>query len=403
MYSQTLSRLAIGLDKKPELISHLSKQAAEDGEGRETLPERAANIVRQAFVTCLNDRSGTGTGQRDGQPEGKKAGIYVIANLCLKILFQCKKTRNAEQIFVNIYNQSPPLSLYPKSQRVTYLYYLGRFLFSTNHFYRAQLALQAAYEQCHPSCIKQRRLILVYLLASNVILGRFPSQRLLVRPEAGGLDGIFVPLCRAIAKGDLGTLHRLLDDGAEYAGWLRKYRILLQLRNRCEVLAWRSLARKVFLINGSAYDPNSRRAPTFSLEDLLAALKLVDNGDPSSRIATTPTYIDPDLDGADELVAEALAPDMLEVESIVSSLIDQGLVNAFISHRQLRCAIIGAKKKGALAAGFPNIWQTIKSRYDDEVPGWKRNSPHGGGGAAQQRFGPGMVVNLSGAKPVGVR
>jgi len=423
VYSQILSRLAIGLDKKPELIAHLARQSADEGEGRETLPERAANIVRQAFVTCLNDRTGAVAGQRDGQPEGKKIGIYKIANLCLKILFQCRKTRNAEQIFVNIYNQSPPLSLYPKAQRVTYLYYLGRFLFSNNHFYRAQLALQAAYEQCHMSSAKQRRIILVYLVSSNTILGRFPSQQLISRPEAKSFDILFSPLCRAITKGDLVTLHRLLADDAEHVRWFRGYRILLQLRNRCEVLAWRSLARRVFLISGFQGDPTSRKAPTFSLNDLLAALQYLYRGNAvsSSTRGGPPgqrhtnwifmndnnkkagAYVDPDLAGTKDIGEGASIPDMLEVESILSSLIDQGLLNGFISHRQLRFAIVGAKKKGAIAAGFPNVWQVMDAKSGNEVPGWVKGSRHTVQNLGQRRLGPGMVVNLSGAKPVGVR
>ena len=83
-YSGKLARLAIGLDRRPELIAHLTRKTAYEGAG-ETLPERAANLLRQAFVTCLNDRS---SGVKDGRAEGKKAGIYKIANLCLKILFQ---------------------------------------------------------------------------------------------------------------------------------------------------------------------------------------------------------------------------------------------------------------------------------------------------------------------------
>ena len=96
-----LARLAIGLDKKPELIAHLRTTSAEDSESSETLPERAANTIRVAFVDCLTDRAGVNSlGPRRGGPEGKKVGIYKLANLCLKVLFSCRKTRNAEQASV---------------------------------------------------------------------------------------------------------------------------------------------------------------------------------------------------------------------------------------------------------------------------------------------------------------
>jgi len=119
-------------------------------------------------------------------------------------------------------------------------------------------------------------------------------------------------------------------------------------------------------------------------------------------------YIDPDLDGVEEDDYEEVQDplsllDMLEIESIVSSLIDQGLMYGYISHRLKRLAILGARQKPALEAGFPNAWEVIKSRNDDEVPGWKKEVNRLGrapGMMGSGGFG-GMVVNLSGARPVG--
>jgi len=391
-FSRMLSRLAIGLDKQPELIAHLNRGSTDEGEAMETLPERAANIVRQAFVTCLNDRA---SGVKDGKPEGKKIGIYKAANLCLKILFQCRKTRNAEQLFVNIDNQSPPLATYPKAERVTYLYYLGRYLFSVNHFYRAKQALQEAHSNCRNSCLQQKRLILVHLIASNIILGRFPAASLYQRPEAVGLADIFHPICKSIASGDLVSFRHLLSYDAPYTSWFLRFRILLPLRTRGEVLVWRSLIRKTFLINGSHGDTTSKKAPTVALQDVLLLYRTLEQRLDTQRHKS---YVDPDLDGIDEDSGRSLEPDMLQIESIFSSLVEQGLLNGYISHRQLRFAIQGAKQRGGpLIAGFPVPYKVISSNCDEHVPGWKQQAARTG----QSRFGPGMVVNLSGARPAG--
>jgi hypothetical protein len=203
-YSRMFARLAMGLDKKPELIAHLTtsttSSSSDDSGPRETLPERAANIIRYAFVACLNDRSSTSA---NGTPQGKRKGIYVLANLCLKILFACRKTRGAAQIFENIFVLSPPLGAYPKAQRCAYLYYLGRFLWANGHAWRAQKALQQAWSECHPQCLQQRRLILIFLISANMVCGRFPSEQMFARPEASGLRERFQPLCRYTAKGDI--------------------------------------------------------------------------------------------------------------------------------------------------------------------------------------------------------
>ncbi|KAK4545144.1 hypothetical protein LTR36_003695 [Oleoguttula mirabilis] len=403
--AKLVCRLAIGLDKQPELIAHLKsagQAGGEDGGPRETLPERAANILRQAFVTCLNDRaSGLSA---DGKPEGKKRGIYMIANLCLKILFQCRKTRNATQIFENIYNLSPPLSAYPKRERVTYLYYLGRFLFGNSHFYRAQLALQYAYDEApaRPECARQRRHILVYLIASNIILGRFPSDALLNRPEAHGLRERFLPLCFAIQEGNLGAFRQHLAFDGPNADWFLHFRILLQLRNRCEPLVWRSLVRKTWLLNGTRPLPESKVTPQTTLDDLVTAFTWASNhGAPGTN-----DYTDPDFHGVDYGDTGGDSIDATAVESKLSSLIDQGLLNGFIAHKQAKFAITGVKAKGGdvLAAGFPQPWGVLKGKAErfgeDEVPGWKKQQQGGQGGGAV-RPGPGVVMTFGSMKAIG--
>lgn len=447
--SRTLSTFAIHLDRNPKLTENVKRGGGEEG-GGESLPERAANIIRTAFTSCFQDRSGPPTGiGEDGKPVGKKAGVYLLANLCLRILFQCRKLEAANIVFDQISLYSPPLDVYPKAQQVTYLYYLGRFHFVTSHFCSAQAALSHAYALCPKSpyvldneALKQRRLILICLIASNIILGRFPSEQLLSQPDATGLREHFQPLCQAISRGDLTTFRRLLSFDSPHAPWFLRFRILLQLRNRCEVLVWRSLIRKIFILVGNQGNPAERKAPTLDIAFVLHILQwmekralmpiTINDTGPGRRNTnwvhldgSTPAkverYIDPDFvnengasvldeqDGVDVQNAEDifLLPTMLEAEAIVASLIDQGLVGGFVSHRQKRLAIQGARVKGALEAGFPPVWRVMKGKGDDNVPGWKRqqrptNGFGGRGGFGAGAPGPGSVVRLSGARPVGM-
>ncbi|PGG96008.1 hypothetical protein AJ79_09775 [Helicocarpus griseus UAMH5409] len=497
--SKVLAKLAIGLDRRPELVSHLLKEGTGSDEATEkvTLVEKSANVVREAFIKCLTDRSGTAGTQ--GKPEGKRVGIYLMANLCLKLLFKCGKLRNAEQMFASINAQSPPLSHFPASQRVTYLYYLGRYLFSNNLFFPAQTALQAAYNQCHRQALQQRRLILTYLIPCNIILGRFPSRTLLERPESKGLDGIFLPICRIIATGDLGAFREYLDINSPHADWFARKGILLQLRNRCEILVWRSLARKVFIFSGFLGDQKAQAQrgppPFLYLHKLEAAVRWIESrphnlapqppfptiqrGQPvqptnqsqnrqlfsfaSDRefakpdaVAQLPSdyddYFEPDgyfdHDGqwaavtssddlpndavpenedSDGLATEALSylpseevdesendaettsPLMRDLESILTSLLTQDLMRGYLTHKNPRFAIPGARLKGPLPTGFPNVWQTIyaKESEDSQVPGWVKPLPNPGHGPRTGGTRPspaggmgGRVVNLSGARPV---
>lgn len=437
--SQTLARLAIGLDKRPDLVAHLSQRDAqvggEEATERVTLVEGSANVIREAFKKCLSERSGPPNGIENGKPEGRRIGIYITANLCLKLFFHCRKLRSAEQIFGNIYQQSPPLALFPASQRVTFLYYLGRYLFANSHFFRAQLALQAAYDQCHVQCTSQRRLIVIHLITSNIILGRFPTPQMYQRPESAGLLEKFQPICTAITKGDLTSFRRCLDFDSPHAEWFLRKRIFLQLSNRCEVLVWRSLARRTFMLSGSHGDATKKAAPTLALQDMLtlaitlesAALAppnsasqtggqsadprlrthtnsifVFPNGNNTDSPSTSQTalpngHIDPDLAGAVE-DTPPLLPTMETVESIVASLVEQDLLHGFISHSQHRFAITGAKNANPLHVGFPVVWKVLAAKADPEVPGWVREKK---GPVAMGGFRPGMVVNLSGARPAG--
>ncbi|KAI9851611.1 MAG: hypothetical protein M1838_003205 [Thelocarpon superellum] len=434
--SATLARLAMGLDKRPELTAHLIRRksmvdAGDDSESKQTLVEGTAELLQRPFTICLTDRTASGTGiGRDGRPEGKKVGIYLFANLVLKLLFQCQKTRLASQIFTNISQHSPPLASFPASQRVTYLYYLGRFAFSNNHFTRAQTTLQAAHDQCQVQGVRQRRLILIYLISSNIILGRFPTTSLLQQPEARGLGPKFWPLCQAIGRGDLAGFIQSLEG--EHHQWFLARGILLPLRNRCEVLVWRTLARKTYVMNGVP-GGESRRAPTFSLYDFLHLARFLQqrsqssssragnaltNGRvhinsiflaapaPESRTSHAQLSPDPDLVDGDQAESESESesdlslPSMLDVESILASLIAQGLLHGFLSHKLLRFAILGSKSKGALSAGFPAPWSVLKPREDQAVPGWVKEESRAPM-MAGRAVGPGMVVNLSGARPAG--
>lgn len=97
-------------------------------------------------------------------------------------------------------------------------------------------------------------------------------------------------------------------------------------------------------------------------------------------------------------------PMMRELESILASLLTQGLMRGYLTHKNPRFAIPGARLRGALPTGFPNVWQTISAREseDDRVPGWVQPPPPVAGGSLAAAGG-GRVVNLSGARPVGVQ
>jgi hypothetical protein len=292
-------------------------------------------------------------------------------------------------IFFNLTANSPPLSLYPAAQRVTFLYYLGRFSFSIGHHYlRAAICLEAAYLQTLPSHVSHRTNILTYLIPCNILLGRFPSQQLLSRPEARTLVPIFQPLCMAIKTGNFALFQSHL---AANESWLFDRGLLLSLTYRVRPLLWRSLSRKTFILTYvPPTDANSRRAATLDLSNLYTTAVYLQHrlegwersGAHNSSDSTTlvpPTGGPRKLRPNEGMVWGNADVTPADVEMMVATLIQQGLMHGFIAHGQGRFAIIGAKAKGPVLAGWGNVWQAIKERrysedFDpNEVPGWVRD------------------------------
>ena len=418
-YSRLLSRLSIGLEKDPSLIATLPPtphhtKFSETSQATVTptassLIESTANLIREALKKCLSERA---TGDPN-QVVGKRAGIYLCANICLKLFFHIRNLRSAEQIFNNIHQASPPLAKYPAGQRVTYLFYLGRYHFANNHFMRAQKVLSEAYRQCHSSFLGQRRKILVYLTSSLLILGRFPSEKTLARPEAQGFAEYFMPICNAIRTGDIASFRILTDIEHPHAPWFLRWRVLLQIRNRCEVLVWRTLFRKLYLLTQK--DDVKGMFPSVELSDLAILARYLEhkaatqlNADGSAKQSSLfvssveeadAEYVDPDFDGAHLKSRPREAgeqPRAKEVESLAASLVSQGLLHGFVSHKFQRFLVTGAKGGGASYIGFPPIWNVLadKDAEGGEVPGWVKegNRITNGGG---------RVIHLSGVKGIG--
>ena len=415
-FAGTFIKLVIALNIQPHLSARISNKsligtrAVADG-SEKIAPKRltvigsAANIIKEALNICLSKTSKESSViDSNNQLEGPRAVIYVLANLCFKLHFHEKKLRDCESVFDDIDEQGPPLALFPASQRVTYLYYLGRYLFANSHFFSAQLILQSAYDQCHSRFLQQRRLILIYLIASNIILGRFPTLKLLQRPEAFDLSEKFLPLCSVLAKGDLTSFRRLLSlDGAnDIANWFLDKRILAQFKNRCEVIIWRSLARRTFLIAGIEGNTNTQKAPTLDLQHLLTVANYLE----SKAVPPTQTngHIQPENSSQGVSVSPANLLNMRLIEFTVASLCQQELMQGYISHRYHRFAITGAKEGiPTIQTGFPNVWKTITERADFEVPGLVTEDTVKLRILEPVKAGPGTVIHLGGARPVNQR
>lgn len=432
-----LRQISINLDRDPELrVNEVS-----DDDTSVSYVEQSGNTLREAFMKIASRSNPNNRIQRPGS-KSLLSGLYQLLNSCMRIYLHAGKIRNAESILQQLELRCPPIAYYPAAQRVTFLYYLGVFYFTSNQFYRALLCFQNAYDQSpkrrmQGSAVKQREMILCHLFASSMCLGRLPSEIMIKDTAAIGLGRPFAQLVQIIKTGDVGRFvvyfdHSLPEPMGVEARWFLRRRVLMQLKNRGELLCWRSLVYRTMKYAGflgvDAKMPFWRLAHVhyaakvsyqrardavfqqtgislFSGDDEYVDPEFTDSGYDSERSDYHDASGEKCVHGADYLALHD--PTMEEVNSIVLSLISQGLLKAFIQHDvndlgMSRCAIPGAAKVGGPNAwkeqGFPSIFEVLQAKEiandADDVPGWVTEQ--------KAKTEGGRVIHITGAKPVGM-
>lgn len=238
------------------------------------------------------------------------------------------------------------------------------------------------------------------------MLGRFPSELLLARPEAATLSAVFVPILAAIRKGNFLAFQQAI---AANERWLYQKGLLFTLTFRLRPIVWRSFIRRCFLLTYEAPPPTSRAAPTLNLADVYVAASYVQKrlegsasaraqqqpkrqsqtnnifmmavansaADASSSLVPPPVGRPRNLKPSEGLFWGNLQVTEKEVEGVVATLIAQGLMNGFLAHSNGKFAVMGAKKGGGpLAAGWPTVVRVVADRMAEdgvnanEVPAW---------------------------------
>ncbi|KDN43202.1 hypothetical protein K437DRAFT_225747, partial [Tilletiaria anomala UBC 951] len=194
----------------------------------------------------------------------------------------------------------PGEEAYDVAERVTYHFFVGRLRLSQHRIRLAYKELRWAFDHCNVRHLKNLRRITISLTATALVLGIFPSPIILIEL---GLWAIFGPLMQAMRKGNGAGLLQALEQNRE---WFRKHGLFLLLSEKLQVGTWRCLVRQALLIYRTrSTDSAAAASPTLPLSDLL--------------ILARAAWQDPELT-------------LVDVESIVASLIAQGYVKAYILH-----------------------------------------------------------------------
>ncbi|EEB05292.1 nuclear pore associated protein Thp1-Sac3 complex subunit [Schizosaccharomyces japonicus yFS275] len=261
-----------------------------ESEGPNKYVSDTSRDVFRMFNIVLSDRQTNFKGS-------KREAVFTVANLLNRLYFRMQQVRLCHTIQTNIISSGVTLSLGTTAERVTFEYYTGRCYLYQHQIHQAYRHLSTAFQQCPDEAHVQKRLCLLYLIVCQLILGRSPTKQLMMQFQ---LEPMFSPLIACLKVGNIkGFIDAL--EAPNRLRWFVKRNIYLTLRDRCEIVLWRNLFRKVFL---TTFSP-TQKTPHVASAALLAAARFATQDD---------TY------------------DEEDVECICVSLIDQGYVKGYIIH-----------------------------------------------------------------------
>jgi len=259
-----------------------SKPGAKPGE---TL-EKAAEHIMSCFRTCALD-------SKSGEDVTKRWGMLNIVNQLFKIYFKVNKLHLCKPL-IRAIESSSLKERYPKSQQVTYKYYVGRKHMFDNNFKAAEEYLSYAFEKCHVLSKVNKRSILIYLIPVKMLLGHMPQQQLLKKYDLMQ----FQEVVSAVKQGNLLRLNEALEANEKFFIKCGIYLILEKLK----IITYRNLFKKV---------SNLMKTHQIPIDAFLVALKMMKVED-----------IDQD-----------------ETQCIIANLIYEGKIKGYISHQHQKLVV----------------------------------------------------------------
>ncbi|KAH7479427.1 hypothetical protein PRIC1_009034 [Phytophthora ramorum] len=240
----------------------------------------AEQHLKKGFAMAANDRA---------PPEhNKKMGALFIVNQLFKIYFKLNMIHLCRNLIRAVEGPAfPKFELFNKSDKVTYQYYVGRISMFEDQYQKAETCLDYAWKHCHRGKVRNKRMILQFLVPVKLLLGVMPSPKLLSDYQLEEYTG----LTDAIRDGNLHLFTEYLSKFQDKFIQQGVYLLIEKLR----LLVLRNLFKKVYLI---------QQNHQLHLLDFKLALH----------------------------VATGQSMDMDEIECVLTNLIFKGYIKGYMSH-----------------------------------------------------------------------
>lgn len=193
--------------------------------------EKAAESLLACFRVCAADN-------RSSDTETKRIGMLTLVNQLLKVYFRINKLHLCKPL-IRAIDSSTIKNQFPLAQQITYKYFVGRKAMFDSDYRTADEFLTFAFVKCHRRSIKNKRLILTYLIPVKMLLGFMPTERLLQKYELMP----FWDLVLAVKNGDLRGIDKVMEKYESFFISAGIYLIVEKLK----IYAYRNLFRKVYI------------------------------------------------------------------------------------------------------------------------------------------------------------
>lgn len=250
------------------------------------LLEKAAESLLACFRVCAADN-------RSSDADTKRIGMLNLVNQLLKVYFRINKLHLCKPL-IRAIDSSQFKGQFPLAQEITYRYFVGRKAMFDSDFKSADSFLSFAFENCHRRSLKNKRLILTYLVPVKMLLGFMPSRHILQKYDLMQ----FWDLVLAVKAGNLRGIDEVMEKYEEFFIRAGIYLIVEKLK----ISAYRNLFRKVYL---------AEKSHQIDIASFQAALQIM---------------------GHDDVDAE-------ETQCIVANLIYDGRIKGYISFQHKKVVV----------------------------------------------------------------
>ncbi|OMJ79888.1 hypothetical protein SteCoe_19972 [Stentor coeruleus] len=176
-------------------------------------------------------------------PYSQVLGLIFAINISCKACFRLNNLQQLTSLLRIINNENskfPKLNKYPMAQQVEFKFYEGKFYLYENNLDMAYESLVYAFEKSYKDSLRNKKVILKYLIPLRILHGKYPTRELLDKYELQE----YIRVIDAIKNGQVKDMEKILE--INQVKYIRNGVLLVM--DLIKLLCYRNFFRRVYKI-----------------------------------------------------------------------------------------------------------------------------------------------------------